>query len=339
MCQNKEKAHFYIERNQIFTSKMRALLSVCVMAGLLSATALAGHGSCYRAPEQPVPEKVLTPRSHMVVDVNAMPRNYDWRNASGVNYCTSARNQHIPQYCGSCWAMASSSSFADRIRIARGNVFPDYMIAVQTLVYCLCTGCDGGDASTVYQYINEHGVGADTCQNYVAKGLGTECSDLHRCENCQSNSAGSDSSFSTSSASGPNGGCYPITDFPTFYASEYGTVLGVEEMKAEIFARGPIPCYVDANPIYHWGFTKNSSQVFTAGANHTTIDHVISVVGFGYDSVQNVDYWIIRNSWGEYWGQNGYFRLKMGEDQLGIETTACAWAVPLIPDSIMKPQL
>lgn len=315
-----------------------AVIASLLCVGLLASTVAAGHraASCYVEPVEWPQELVTTPRPHEVLALSDVPRDFDWRNKSGVNYCTSARNQHIPQYCGSCWAMSSSSAFADRIRIARKSAFPDYMIAVQTLVHCLCTGCYGGDASTVYAYIASYGIGPDTCQNYVAKGDGTECSDLHRCENCSPSSSGSDSSFSTSSASGPDGGCYPITDFPTFYAAEHGRLLGVEQMKAEIYARGPIACYVDAGPIYDWGFTANASQVFTAGNGHTTIDHVISVVGYGYDSVQNVDYWIIRNSWGEYWGQNGYFRLKMGDNQLGIETTSCAWAVPQVPSHLMK---
>lgn len=304
----------------------------CAVA-CMAAAVQAGHiaGNCYREPKEWPAELLTTPRPHEIINPKAIPQAVDWRRHNGVNYCTSARNQHIPQYCGSCWAMASSSSLADRIRIARNSTFPDFMIAVQTLVHCLCNGCDGGDASTVYAYIAANGIGPDTCQNYVAKGSGSECTPLHKCENCVPSSAGSDTSSSASSASGANGGCYPITNYPLFTVSQHGRVLGVDQMKAEIYARGPIACYIDAGPVYDWGFGANGTQVFTDGAGQNTIDHVISVVGFGYDATQNVDYWIIRNSWGEYWGELGYFRLKMGDDQLGIESTSCAWAVPHIP--------
>ncbi len=45
--------------------------------------------------------------------------------------------QHIPQYCGSCWAQAASSSLSDRIKIARKAAWPDVLIAPQVKQYWL----------------------------------------------------------------------------------------------------------------------------------------------------------------------------------------------------------
>merc|ERR1719491_2332817 len=82
----------------------------------------------------------------------------------------------------------------------------------------------------------------------------------------------------------------------------------------EIFNRGPVACTVDANPIENY-----KGGVVTASGSGT--DHVISVVGWGTDA--NVGkYWIVRNSWGEFWGEYGYVRVKFGA--LGL--TDCSWA-------------
>ena len=50
-------------------------------------------------------------------DHDALPSEWDWNNVSGVSFMTTDLNQHIPTYCGSCWAHAAVSSMADRLKI------------------------------------------------------------------------------------------------------------------------------------------------------------------------------------------------------------------------------
>merc|ERR1711865_669014 len=85
----------------------------------------------------------------------------------------------------------------------------------------------------------------------------------------------------------------------------------------EIYNRGPIACDIDAGPIgdYKTGIVTATS---------TVTDHTVSVVGWGVDAF-NFRYFVARNSWGEYWGEHGYVRIKDGALNLGSK---CYWATP-----------
>merc|ERR1712176_610744 len=111
--------------------------------------------------------------------------------------------------------------------------------------------------------------------------------------------------------------CVGLNHYPNATISEYSHISGRDAMMKEIFARGPISCTIDAVPLHDYtvGIATNQSE---------SVDHVVSVVGWGRDAKEGL-YWIVRNSWGEYWGESGYVRVKSGA--LALEQ-GCAWAIP-----------
>eukprot|EP00978_Attheya_sp_CCMP212_P040105 scaffold215479_cov42-Attheya_sp.AAC.1 len=258
-----------------------------------------------------------------------LPESFDWGNVDGKSYLTHSLNQHVPQYCGSCWAHGAMSALADRIKIAREAKGEEINLSIQFILNCgtkVAGSCHGGSASGAYHFVYENGfVPYDTCMPYTACSsesddgfcphVDTTCSAMNTCRTCDT-------------FAGNGGACAAISVFPNTTIAEYGTynlftMDKVHKIKAEVFARGPVAAGINAEPIidYKGGIVKDE-QLF-----HKMVNHIVSIVGWGVDETDGTEYWIVRNSWGTYWGEMGYVRVETGKDSLGIESMI-AWATP-----------
>lgn len=161
-------------------------------------------------PIKPVLKSSLTP-------VESLPEQWIWNNIEGKNYLTNMRNQHIPQYCGSCWAHAATSALSDRIKMARKAAWPDVNISPQVLLSCSMNdeGCHGGEALSAFQWMHNNNITDETCSIYQAKGHdnGLSCSSINVCKDCH-----------------PHEPCFVPDQYYVYGVDEFGTVNGEEAM-------------------------------------------------------------------------------------------------------------
>jgi len=273
---------------------------------------------------------VVSPLPHTYLTDADLPAELDWNNVDEGSCLTHMLNQHIPQYCGSCWAHAAISSLADRIKIARGCAGDDINLSIQFILNCagdVGGSCHGGSHTGVYQFIKDHGsIPFDTCAPYIAcsdeseegfcANVDTTCTAMNTCRTC--------STFSD------NGGkCVALDFYPNATVAEYGQIiehhdnaLRVSKIKAEIHARGPVSASVNASPLHNF----QGGEVFDDDSAKGLSNHVVSITGWGVNN-DGKEFWHVRNSWGQYWGESGFFRVATGKNMLNIEG-GVAWATP-----------
>jgi cathepsin X len=251
--------------------------------------------------------------------LKALPESFTWADVQGRSYLTPIRNQHIPTYCGSCWAFAATSTIADRWNVAlkgkKGVPQPDLLLSTQNVLSCgneavQCGTCGGGDQAGVYKYGEEHGIPHESCSNYMAQD--TTCSaelppfgqNRPPCYNCDEKAK-----------------CYAIAEYHKLFVKQGSTMLMTSEtpgdtidpMKREILAHGPISCGIMATKKMEHGY---KGGIFSEETNDSDarINHVVSVVGWGVDPDTKDKYWHVRNSWGGEWGDLGFAKIVTSDN-------------------------
>lgn len=196
-------------------------------------------------------EKAFFPGGERPLEVHAweevsnaeLPKNWDWGNINGTNYLSWSKNQHIPVYCGSCWAQGTSSALADRFNILLKDHNPTPVaLNAQVLINCKAGGsCEGGNPGGVYEFAAEQGIPDSSCEQYVAHDLKNgfnTCTDIDKCKDCAPPPCPVGQTCQDK--------CWAVP-YKKYYASNYYSVSGADKMKAEIYKYGPIGCGVHAD--------------------------------------------------------------------------------------------
>jgi cathepsin L len=192
---------------------------------------------------------------------------------------TAVKNQ---EQCGSCWAFSATGSMESAVKIASGTAVD---LSEQQLVDCSTAqgnqGCNGGLMDQAFQYVVANGgITSEKQYPYVAMN-----------QNCNT--------AVTSVAS--------ITGFTDVaQGDEKALQQAVDKM-------GPVSVAIEAD---QQCFQFYSGGVLNDPSCGTQLDH--GVLAVGYDTTGDTPFWIVKNSWGAAWGESGYIRMAMWQNQCGI---------------------
>lgn len=243
----------------------------------------------YKEPN-PVPRPVkavgvgATAGSCQYATTSILPTSVDWRNIT-----TATRDQGN---CGCCWAMTATEMCEAYQRQVK-NTKPK--LSVQNLMSCDKSnyGCDGGFVDLAGNYINKTGLVTDAIYPFKSGSTGTN----GRC-----------SSYSSTKYKCPK----TITE-----SYEYSDRKGNCNRLKMLLQYGPVGIYMLADDE---GFYQYKSGVFSSnildGTTDTTVDHAVLAVG--YTTINGVDAFIVQNSWGASWGENGFFYIAAAGNQMNI---------------------
>jgi len=191
--------------------------------------------------------------------------------------------------CGSCWAFSTVQATEGTYAAKYGKLFK---LSEQQIVDCVsdCSGCNGGLMTKAFAYV------------------------INKCN-------GGFMSEDDYPYTGYQGTCRYDDSKAVVRIKGYKEVAKTEkDLAAACASQGPIAIAIDAS---QWTFQMYSSGIYDEpSCSSQFLDHAVGCVGYGKEG--STEYWIVRNSWGEDWGEQGYIRMiKDKNNQCGEASMAC----------------
>ena len=233
---------------------------------------------------------------HKALQAIAPPASWDSRTLGIIGPIKDQAN------CGSCWDF--SGTFVCEVAFYKAGLFkPDGTQSLSEQYTLDCGrngGCEGDDNVTVLQWCKDTGIPQTSSYGAYTARSG-------RCNN--------------------SGTLYKVDDWG--YASSNGGqgVTADKDIQVAIMTYGAVGCAVAAdNAFANWSGDQTTPF---AGSGSQDIDHDVALVGWVTDAKGVI--WIMRNSWGPSWGNQGYMYIRSGANLIGTESV---WAVKAGPGPV-----
>jgi len=242
-----------------------------------------------------------------------LPDHFDWskpdKNYKNRDCTTDIKNQGG---CGTCWAFGTVAPLESKILIEQNQ---EVDLSEQWLVSCNTAG-----------YSSSCDRGGRWAHDWHAGTQGK----------CGGTGAVLESQFPYDSGDGSIPDCRPV-EYHSYFITEKDWVEGPHsipepiDIKQAIYDHGPVSAsvHVDKDENGYSLFQSYSSGIFDTDIDGST-NHAIVLVGWKDDSsVSSGGYWILRNSWGTGWGENGYMRIAYGCQRVGFSANYIASYMPI----------
>lgn len=249
---------------------------------------------------------------------DAIPSDFDSRKA--FSKCADVIGRIRDQSsCGSCWAFGSTEAFNDRHCIATGD--QTIFAADDTNACCsgftcgLSMGCGGGQPSAAWRWFKSTGVvtgedyGENGCRPYSFPPCAHHVPATQKYPKCPSQE------YSTPKCGKKctNGAYKTAYEQDKTKATSAYSLNSVKSIQTDIMTYGPVTA---AFTVYS-DFPTYKSGVYHHTTGSALGGHAIEIIGWGVESGE--DYWLVKNSWNDQWGDQGLFKIRRGNDECGIE--------------------